>query len=36
MTAAHRFDAGMLGGAALFFILERIGVIEQWFEKRDR
>ncbi len=35
MTIAHWFGLGIIGGIALFFILERNGTIYRWFDKWD-
>jgi len=35
MTIPYWFGIGMLGGIALFFILEHTGVLYQWFDKWD-
>jgi hypothetical protein len=36
MTIAHWFGVGILSGMALFFILERTGVVYEWFDKWDQ
>lgn len=35
MTLAHWFGIGILGGIALFFVLERTGTLYKWFDKWD-
>ena len=35
MTIAHWFGVGVLGGIALFFVLERTGVLYKWFDMWD-
>ena len=36
MAIAHWFGIGILGGIVLFFILERTGVVYEWFDKWDQ
>lgn len=36
MTVVHSLEVGILGGIALFFILQYLGVIDRWFERFDR
>lgn len=36
MTLAHSLGIGVLVGIALFFVLQRLGVLDKWLEKLDR
>lgn len=36
MTIAHSLGIGVLLGIALFFVLQRLGVLDKWLEKFDR
>jgi len=36
MTIAHSLGIGVLVGIALFFVLQRLGVLDKWLEKFDR
>lgn len=36
MTLVHSLEIGFLSGIALFFILQRLGVIDKWFEALER
>jgi hypothetical protein len=33
MSTLHALELGILGGIALFFILQRLGVIDHWFDR---
>jgi len=35
MTVVYWFEIGFFVGIALFFILERSGVVYEWFDKWD-
>jgi len=36
MTIAHSLGIGVLLGIALFFVLQRLGVLDKWIQKFDR
>jgi len=36
MTTLHSLEAGFLAGIALFFILQRMGIIDRWFDSFKR
>jgi hypothetical protein len=36
MTTVHSLEIGFLVGIVLFFALQRMGVIDRWFELLDR
>jgi len=36
MTIAHSLGIGVVVGIALFFVLQRLGVLDKWLEKLDR
>ena len=36
MTVAHSLGIGVVVGIALFFVLQRLGVLDKWLEKLDR
>jgi hypothetical protein len=36
MTTAHAIALGVLAGIVLFFVLQRLGVIDRWFERMER
>jgi len=33
MSTVHALELGIVGGIALFFILQRMGVIDRWFDR---
>lgn len=32
MTTIHAFEIGILGGIVLFFVLQRLGILDRWFD----
>jgi hypothetical protein len=36
MSNAYAIALGVLAGIVLFFVLQRMGVIDRWFDKMDR
>jgi hypothetical protein len=36
MSIAHSVEIGVLAGIALFFIFQRLGWIDKWFDSWDR
>ncbi len=36
MTVPQALELGILAGIALFFVLQRMGVIDRWFSRWDR
>ncbi len=36
MTVEFSLGTGILAGIALFFILQRLGVIDKWIDRWDR
>jgi hypothetical protein len=36
MSTANAIALGVLAGIVLFFVLQRLGVIDRWFEKMER
>jgi hypothetical protein len=36
MTMVHALEIGFLAGIVLFFVLQRLGVIDRWFESLER
>jgi hypothetical protein len=36
MTVVFSLGTGILAGIALFFILQRLGVIDKWIDRWDR
>ncbi len=33
MSTIHALEIGILAGVALFFVLQRLGVIDRWFDR---
>jgi hypothetical protein len=36
MTTLNYLEIGFLAGIVLFFVLQRLGIIDHWFERMDR
>jgi hypothetical protein len=36
MSTLHGLEIGFLAGIVLFFVLQRMGVIDRWFESMER
>jgi len=36
MSVANAIGLGVIAGIVLFFVLQRMGVIDRWIEKFDR
>jgi len=36
MTTLHSLETGFLAGIVLFFVLQRLGIIDRWFDSFNR
>ena len=33
MTTIHAFEIGILAGITLFFVLQRLGILDRWLDR---
>jgi hypothetical protein len=36
MTVVHAVEIGVLGGIVLFFVLQRLGILDRWIDSWSR